>query len=103
MNVFESPAPGHLASAPVIGHNSGVSDAQRVAQSELRQFVERVECVRAEKKALTDAEREILAEAKARGYDTKALRRVIQLRALDPEELAEFESVVSLYRESLGG
>ncbi len=74
----------------------------RVAASELRAFVERYERLEAEKKDLMDQMREILAEAKGRGYDVKAIRKLISLRKLDPDQLSEEEAVLDMYKEALG-
>lgn len=85
-------------------HDNGESglSSYRVAGEELRQFVERIERIRAEKKDLADTEREIFAEAKGRGYDTKVLRAVLTLRTKDANDLAEFESVLEMYCAALG-
>ena len=74
----------------------------RVAASELRQFVERFERLDAEKQELTDLQKEVMAEAKGRGYDTKALRQIIRERKRDNDDLAEEQAVLDLYREALG-
>lgn len=74
----------------------------RVAADELRQFIERFERLEAEKKELTDDQKEVMAEAKARGYDTKIIRKVIALRKREPDEIAEEEAVLQMYREALG-
>ena len=69
---------------------------------ELRQFIERYEQLEGEKKDITDAQKEVMAEAKGRGYDTKAMREVIRLRKMKPDDRAEFEAVVDMYREAAG-
>lgn len=74
----------------------------RVSADELRQFVERIERLDAEKKDLADAQKEVMAEAKGRGYDTKVLRKVIALRKRDAQDLAEEEAVLDMYKEALG-
>lgn len=76
--------------------------AYRVTAEELRGFVERVERLELEKAQVGDQVKAVFAEAKARGYDTKALRHVIRLRAADKDKQAEFEAVVDLYRGTLG-
>lgn len=81
----------------------GVRDkAYRVTADELRQFVERFERLAAEKQDLTDEQKLVMAEAKARGYDTKCIRKVIALRKRDRDEVAEEEAVLELYKEALG-
>lgn len=74
----------------------------RVAADELRSFVERVERLDQEKKDIADQQKEVMAEAKSRGYDTKVMRKLITLRKKDPAEISEEEAVLELYREALG-
>ena len=74
----------------------------RVTADELRQFIERFERLEAEKKDIADQQKEVMAEAKSRGYDTKVMRRVIALRKRDKDDLAEEEAVLQMYREALG-
>jgi uncharacterized protein (UPF0335 family) len=74
----------------------------RVTANELRQFVERIERLDAEKKDLAEQQKEVMAEAKARGYDTKVLRKVIALRKRDADDIAEEEAVLEMYKEALG-
>lgn len=77
-------------------------DANGIAREQLRSFVERIERLEEEKKATADDIRDVYAEAKANGYDTKALRQVVKLRKADAAAQAEFEALVDLYREALG-
>lgn len=80
-----------------------VSDATyNVAADELRQFIERYEHLEAEKKDIADQQKEVMAEAKGRGYDTKVLRKVIALRKRDKNDLAEEEAVLEMYMAALG-
>lgn len=74
----------------------------RVTAAELRQFVERMERLDAEKKDLADQQKEVMAEAKSRGYDTKVLRKVIALRKRSKDEIAEEDAVTQFYMETLG-
>jgi len=76
--------------------------AQSAAGAELRQFVERFERLEAEKKDIADAQKEVMAEAKGRGYDTKVLRKVIAIRKRDANDLAEEEAVLEMYKAALG-
>ena len=73
-----------------------------VTADELRQFVERIERLDAEKKDISDQQKEILAEAKGRGYDIKVIRKLITLRRRDQGEVAEEEAVLEIYKEALG-
>ena len=81
--------------------NSG-SDSTSVAGEELRQIIERYERLEAEKKDISDAQKEVMAEAKGRGYDTKVLRKVIAIRKRDANDLAEEEAVMEMYMAALG-
>ena len=82
---------------------AGIGDnSYRVTANELRQFVERIERLDAEKKDLAEQQKEVMAEAKARGYDTKVLRKVIALRKRDADDIAEEEAVLDMYKEALG-
>jgi uncharacterized protein (UPF0335 family) len=74
----------------------------RVTSNELRQFVERIERLDAEKKDIAEQQKEVMAEAKARGYDTKVLRKVIALRKRDADDIAEEEAVLEMYKQALG-
>ncbi|WP_417724599.1 DUF2312 domain-containing protein [Salipiger sp.] len=73
-----------------------------VAAGELRSFIERFERLEIEKKEVADQQKEVMAEAKGRGYDTKALRRVIALRKRDKDDIAEEEAVLEMYKSALG-
>lgn len=73
-----------------------------VTADELRQFVERIERLEAEKKDIADQVKEVFAESKARGYDQKALRAILALRKKDPDERAEQEAVLQMYCEAMG-
>ncbi len=72
-----------------------------VTKDELRQFIERLERLEAEKKDIVDQQKEVLAEAKGRGYDIKVIRKLVTLRRRDQNELAEEEAVLELYKEAL--
>lgn len=74
----------------------------RVAAGELRQFIERFEHLDAEKKEIADQQKEVMAEAKGRGYDTKAIRKLIALRKRTPDEIAEEAAVLEMYKTALG-
>lgn len=82
------------------GKNTVSSDA--VAQDQLRAFVERIERMEEEKKAISEDIREIYAEAKGNGFDTKVLRMIIKIRKRDAAERAEQEALLDLYLTALG-
>ncbi len=74
----------------------------RVTADELRQFIERYERLEAEKRDIAEQQKEVMAEAKGRGYDTKVMRKVVALRKRDAADLAEEEAVLDMYKEALG-
>jgi len=78
------------------------AESYRVTADELRQFIERIERLDMEKKDLADQQKEVMAEAKARGYDTRVMRKVISLRKRDKDDVAEEEAVLEMYKEALG-
>lgn len=83
--------------------NDMTSDSTyRVTADELRQFIERFERLEAEKKDIAEQQKEVMAEAKGRGYDTKILRQVIALRKRDANDIAEEQAVLQMYAEALG-
>lgn len=77
-------------------------DSYKVTANELRQFVERLERLAAEKKDLAEQEKEVKAEAKSRGYDVRILVKLLAMRKRDADDLAEEEAVMEMYKESLG-
>ncbi len=78
------------------------SDASGVAQDHLRSFVERVERLEEEKKTIAEDIKDVYAEAKGTGFDTKVLRKVISLRKQDANERAEQDAILDLYLQALG-
>ena len=76
--------------------------ADVVTAEELRSFIERFESMEEEKHTVTDAQKEMMAELASRGYDRKAFKEVIRLRKMKPDQRAEFEAVVELYRQAAG-
>ena len=78
------------------------AESYRVTADELRQFIERIERLDAEKKDLAEQQKEVMAEAKGRGYDTKVIRKVVALRKRDQNDIAEEEAVLEMYKEALG-
>jgi uncharacterized protein (UPF0335 family) len=74
----------------------------RVTADELRQFIERVERLDAEKADIADATKEVMAKAKGRGYDTALMRKIIALRKRDSDDIANEECILDTYKEALG-
>lgn len=81
---------------------SDAANAYNVTAEELRQFIERFEQLEAEKKDITEQQKELMAKAKGRGYDTKVMAKVIGLRKRKPDEIAEEEAVLDMYKAALG-
>ncbi|WP_182085353.1 DUF2312 domain-containing protein [Aureimonas sp. ME7] len=75
---------------------------EEVAQDQLRSFVERIERLEEEKKTISDDIKDVYAEAKGNGFDTKVLRKVISLRKQDANERAEQDAILDLYLQALG-
>ena len=85
-------------------HNAGVKAAGtgHNSQSQLRSFVERIEKLEDEKKAIAEDIRDVVKEAKGNGFDTKALRSIVKLRKQDPVQRAEEDAVLDTYKAALG-
>ena len=69
---------------------------------ELRQFIERIEHLAAEKQDIADQIKEVMAEARGRGYDPKVIRKIVAMRKRDRDDLANEEAVTELYKSALG-
>jgi len=80
-----------------VGHNSG-----GIAKERLQQIVARIERLDEDRKAIADDIKEVYAEAKGAGFDTKILRKVIALRKLDAADFQEQEAVLDLYLTAVG-
>jgi uncharacterized protein (UPF0335 family) len=73
-----------------------------IAGEQLASIVERIEVLAQEKQDAADAQKEVYAEAKSNGYDTKTLRKIVALRKRDPEEISEEEMLLETYKSALG-
>lgn len=76
--------------------------SQTVAAGQLRAFIERIERLEEEKKTISEDIKEVFAEAKGTGFDTKAIRHIIKLRKKDRAERQEEEAILDLYLAALG-
>jgi uncharacterized protein (UPF0335 family) len=76
--------------------------SHRFAKDQLKAFIERVERLEEEKKALSDDIRDVYAEAKGIGFDVKALRAIVRLRKMDADERREQETILDTYKVALG-
>jgi uncharacterized protein (UPF0335 family) len=81
---------------------SDTNSAYNVTADELRQFIERYEQLEAEKKDINANQKEVMAEAKGRGYDTKVMKKLIALRKRSADSIAEEEAVLEMYKAALG-
>ena len=79
-----------------------MSDIDQTSQNHLRSFVERIEKLEEEKKTVNDDIKDVYAEAKGHGFDTKMLRKVVSMRKQDPNERQEQETILDLYLNALG-
>ena len=73
-----------------------------VSADQLRQFVERIESLEAEKKETAALIAEVYAELKAQGYDARCIRSLVSLRKKDPSEVSEQEAIMEMYKTALG-
>lgn len=76
--------------------------SQTVAAGQLRAFVERIERLEEDKQAIADDIKEVYAEMKGNGFDTKAVRTIVRLRKKDQAERQEEETILDLYKAALG-
>lgn len=76
--------------------------AQTIAVGQLRAFIERIERLEEEKKTVADDIKEVFAELKGSGFDTKAVRTIIRLRKKEPHERQEEQAMIQLYMDALG-
>ena len=73
-----------------------------IAADQLKLLIERIERLEEEKKAMMDDIKDVYAEAKANGYDTKTMRKVVSLRKLERHELQEQDALMETYRAAVG-
>jgi uncharacterized protein (UPF0335 family) len=78
------------------------ADSGGVAGQRLRAFLERIERLEEEKTGLADDIKDIYAEAKGVGFDTKTMRRLIKLRKMEPEKIREEDELLALYKAAIG-
>jgi len=74
----------------------------KVAADELRLLIERAERLEEEKRGISDDIKDVMAEAKGRGYDPKAIRRILSIRKKKKEEYQEEEAILEVYLQALG-
>ena len=76
--------------------------AYSVTADELRQFIEQYEHLEAEKKDIAEQQKDIMSEAKGRGYDTKVIKKIIAIRKRDRDDVAEEDAIFEVYKQALG-
>lgn len=72
-----------------------------VSAAQLQQYIERVETIEEEKRAITDQIKDVYAEAKATGFDPKTMKNIIRLRRMDAAARQEAEALLETYKEAL--
>ena len=73
-----------------------------VAADQLRLFLERIERLEEEKKGIADDVKDVYAEAKSNGYDTKTMRKIVALRRMEKHARDEMDALLETYRNALG-
>jgi uncharacterized protein (UPF0335 family) len=73
-----------------------------IAADQLRLFIERIERLEEEKKAMADDIKDVYAEAKSNGYDTKTMRTIVRLRKMEKHHRDEAEMLLDTYKAALG-
>lgn len=81
---------------------NGGDNSQAVAAGQLRAFIERIERLEEEKKAISEDIKDVFAELKGSGFDVKATRAILKLRKQEPNEREENEAMIDLYKAALG-
>lgn len=79
-----------------------VSDVGGIAADQLRSFIERIERLEEEKANIAADVKDVYAEAKSSGFDTKIMRQIIRIRKMEPHERAEQEELLDLYLSAVG-
>lgn len=79
-----------------------MADVAGIAGDRLKSFIERIERLEEEKRALAEDIKEVFAEAKGTGFDTKIMRQIIRIRKMDKDELDEQETLLDVYKRALG-
>ncbi|MCZ2328810.1 DUF2312 domain-containing protein [Bartonella sp. F02] len=82
--------------------NDVIDQTQAISANQLRSFIERIERLEEEKKTISDDIKEVYAELKGSGFDSKAVRSIIRLRKKEDHERMEEEAIIQLYKNALG-
>ena len=76
--------------------------SDNVSAEQLRLFIERIETLEEEKRGITDDIKDVYAEAKANGFDTKVMRQLVKLRRMETAARQEWEAVLEVYKSAIG-
>jgi uncharacterized protein (UPF0335 family) len=79
-----------------------MADAGGIAADRLKSFLERIERLEEEKKAIAGDVKEVYAEAKSSGFDTKIIRQIVRLRKMEAHDREEQEQLLDLYKQAIG-
>lgn len=99
---WPTPRADAKATANRFSHHRSLQKMADATDDRLRLLIERVERLEEEKKGIADDIRDVYAEAKAVGYDTKIMRQIVRLRKMKPDDRAEMEMVLETYKAALG-
>lgn len=88
--------------APGIGHNSESKDVGGVSGARLKAFIERIERLEEEKKALSEDLKEVYGEAKGTGFCVKTMRKIVKIRRMDIEKRREEDMMIDTYKAAMG-
>ena len=83
--------------------SSSIDTLNATAQGKLKSLVERIERLEEDKAAVASDLKEVYAEAKGEGFDTKIVRKVVRLRKQDKAKRQEEEALIDLYISAIGG
>ncbi len=87
---------------PGVGHNSEAADVGGVSGTRLKSFIERVERLEEEKRAIAEDVKDVYGEAKATGFDPKIMRKIVSLRKMNLEKRREEQELLELYMSAIG-
>lgn len=91
-----------IAAVPSSETDASSDSSETATGARLRSFIERVERLEEEKKALAEDIKEVYAEAKGNGFDVKIMRKIVALRKKDPDDRAEEDALLDTYMSALG-
>jgi uncharacterized protein (UPF0335 family) len=101
-DVVEEPVRTRGPKGATPANDGPTSDVGGIAADRLRSFVERIERLEEEKKALASDIKDVFAEAKGAGFDVKILRKLISLRRMEVQEREEMDELLTLYMQAIG-